>query len=172
MRPSFLEPGVPSGRKKKAPLEYRLRWNDVKYEPGELRAVAYKNGKPWAEDTVKTTGLATGLVMEPDRQTIQADGTDISFVTVRVADEKGATVPRADNPIEFKIAGPGEIAAVDGNAISFESFQAPERKAYNGLALVIIRSKSGTAGDIVLTASSPGLKDAKTQIRATQPAQK
>src|SRR5205085_999185 len=68
------------GRKKKAALEYRLRWDDVKYEPGELRVVAYKNGKRWAEDVMKTTGPASRLLMKADHANIKADGQDLSFI--------------------------------------------------------------------------------------------
>src|SRR5262249_31089833 len=74
--------GKSLGRKRKDRYEYRLRWDDVKYQPGELRLVAYKNGKRWAEDTVKPTGAAARLAMKPDRASIRADGEDLSFVTV------------------------------------------------------------------------------------------
>jgi len=153
------------GRKKKGEYEYRLHWDDVIYEPGELEVVAYKDGKEWARDTVKTTGPASKITLQPDRATIRADGADLSYVTVAIADKDGAPVPRTKNPIKFKISGPGKILAVDnGDATSFESFQAKERKAFNGLALVIVRSDK-QAGRIVLKASSPGLKSGETEIR-------
>ena len=85
------------GRKKKGQFEYRLRWDDVVYEPGELRVVAYKNGKRWAEDVVKTTGAASRLMLKADRTTINADGYDLSFITVTVADKDGLLVPRSRN---------------------------------------------------------------------------
>src|SRR5207237_1961866 len=74
------------GRKKRGPFEYRLRWDDVVYEPGELKAVVYNKGKTWATDTVRTTGAAAKLILKPDRKTIANDGRDLSFVTVTVAD--------------------------------------------------------------------------------------
>ncbi|HTO04839.1 MAG TPA: hypothetical protein VL069_14100, partial [Opitutus sp.] len=78
--------------------------------------------------------------------------------------------PRADNRIEFKVAGPGEIVATDnGDPTSFESFQATGRKAFNGLCLVIVRAKAGRPGKITLTASSGGLKDAVTVIKTSDP---
>ena len=153
------------GRKKIGKFEYRLRWDDVKYEPGELRVVAYKDGKEWAKDSVKTTGAAAKLLMAPDRATIHADGVDLSYVTVTVADQNGLLVPRSKNLIKFEITGAGEIAAVDnGDATSFEPFQASERRAYNGLALVIVRSKRGESGTITLKAISDGLEAAQTTI--------
>src|SRR5205085_2569353 len=117
----------------RTPYEYRLRWDDVRYEPGELRVVAYKGGKRWAEDVVKTTGPATRLTLKTDRARIAGDGRDLSFVTVSVADKEGLTVPRSKNHIRFEVSGPGEIVAVDnGDATSHEPFQAAEHSAYNG----------------------------------------
>lgn len=155
------------GRKRRGALEYRLRWDDVKYEPGELRVVAYKNGKRWAEDSVKTTGPAARLTLKADRASIDADGSDLSFVTVSVADKTGLTVPRAKNRMHFEVDGPGEIIAVDnGDATSFESFKSKERAAYNGLCLVVVRSKAGAPGSIKLRAYSEGLKSADVTIKS------
>jgi beta-galactosidase len=154
------------GRKKKGQFEYRLRWDDVKYEPGEIRVIAYKNGKPWAEDVMKTTGSATRLLMKADHATINADGQDLSFVTVTVADKEGRLVPRSKNRVRFEISGPGEIIGVDnGDATDLESFQSKERKAYNGLILVIVRSKSGDPGPIKLSAQADGLAGSQILIR-------
>jgi len=157
--------GKSLGRKKKGQFEYRLRWDEVKYAPGELKVVAYKNGKPWATDVMRTTGVASELTLKADRAKIAADEKDLSFVTVTVADQKGQLVPRSKNHIQFEIEGPGEIVAVDnGDATSFESFQAKERNAYNGLALVIVRANQ--PGKITLKAHADGLKDATTRITA------
>jgi len=153
------------GRKKKEQYQYRLRWDDVKYEPGELRVVAYKNGKQWAEDVMKTTGPASKLTMKADRPTIRADGQDLTFVTVTIADKNGLLVPRSKNRIRFELAGPGEIVGVDnGDATSFESFQSKARNAYNGLCMVIVRAKAGQAGAIKLKAQSDGLAGAEIVI--------
>ncbi len=157
--------GKSLGRKKKGQFEYRIRWDDVKYTPGELKVVVYKNGRKWATDVVRTTGPAAELTLQADRAKIAADGKDLSYVTVTVADAKGQLVPRSKNHVRFELAGPGEIVAVDnGDATSFEPFQAKERNAYNGLALVIVRANQ--PGKITLTAHSDGLKDATTQITA------
>jgi beta-galactosidase len=155
------------GRRQKGQYEYRLRWDDVKYEPGELKVVAYKNGKHWAEDIVRTTGSASKLLLKPDRAEIKADGQDLSFVTVTVADKDGLLVPRSKNRIRLEISGPGEIVAVDnGDATDHESFQAKERKAYNGLVLIIVRAKAGPPGAIQLRAESGGLATAQISIRS------
>ena len=157
--------GKSLGLKKKGQYEYRLRWDDVVYQPGELKVVAYKNGKKWATDTVKTTGPAAKLLLAADRAKIAADGQDLSFVTVTVADRDGLLVPRSKNHIHFEIAGPGEIVATDnGDATSFESFQAPERNAFNGLALVIVRGKPGETGKLHLKAVADGLTAGEVTI--------
>ena len=159
--------GKSLGRKKKGALEYRLRWDDVAYEPGELRVVAYKGGKPWATDSVKTAGAASQLLLTPDRAAIANDGRDLSFVTLRVADESGAMAPRAMNPIHFDISGPGEIVATDnGDPTDMNPFPSKDRNAFNGLALAIVRARRGQSGAIVITARSEGLREARTEITA------
>jgi beta-galactosidase len=146
------------GRKKKDTYAYRLCWDDVRYTPGELKAVAYKKGKEWATAIVRTTGNPVALTLETDRDTIRADGQDLAFVTVKVVDKNGDVVPRSRNMVHFEIDGPGEIIAVgNGDATSFEPFQATRRSAFNGLCLAIIRSVEGRAGTIKLNASSKGL---------------
>jgi beta-galactosidase len=158
--------GKSLGRKKKGQYEYRIRWDDVVYQPGELKVVAYKDGKKWATDVMKTTGAAAKLTLQPDRDTIRADGQDLSFITVAVADGAGLQVPRAKNHVSFEVTGPGEIVAVDnGDATSFEPFQAKERDTYNGLCLVILRS-TGVPGTLVLRVNSPGLRPAEVRVKA------
>jgi beta-galactosidase len=159
--------GKSLGRKAKGKFEYRLRWDDVRYQPGELKVVAYKHGRQWAQDIVRTTGPAARLKLEPDRATIKADGQDLSFVAVTIIDQAGQLVPRSKNHVTFALSGPGEIIAVDnGDATSFEPFQARERDAYNGRALVIVRSQAGVKGKIVLKATSPGLATAEIKLKA------
>ena len=159
--------GKSLGKKTKGPFEYRLEWNDVKYQPGTLKVVAYKNGKKWATDVMQTTGPATKLTLQADRPTITADGQDLSFITVTVADKHGLLVPQSKNHIKFEISGPGEIVATDnGDPTSFESFQAPEHNAFNGLALVIVRAKAGQPGTIILNAESDGLKGSSIRINS------
>ncbi len=157
--------GKSLGRKKKAPLEYRLHWDDVVYQPGTLKVVAYKDGKKWATDEVNTTGPASKLTLQADRATIAADGKDLSYVTVTVADKKGQLVPRSKNHVKFEIEGPGEIVAVDdGDPTNLEPMQAKEHDVFNGLALVIVRAKTGMPGTITLNAESDGLKSAAIRI--------
>jgi beta-galactosidase len=161
--------GVSLGRKQKGAYEYRLRWDDVVYEPGELKVVAYKNGAQWAESTVKTTGEANKLSATGDRDVIKADGYDLSFITISVTDEDGTTVPNAKNPLNFSISGPGEIVATDnGDPTDFTPFPSHQRNSFNGLALVIVRSRSGETGDIKVTACSANLQEASITIRSVK----
>lgn len=153
------------GKKKKGAYEYRLRWDEVKYEPGVIKAIAYKNGKKWAEQTIRTTGAPAQLNLVADRKEITADGTDLSFITVQITDVNGAIVPDAMNQIRFSIEGPGEIVATDnGNPADLVSFSSTERNAFFGLALVIVKGTKGKKGVIKLTASADGLKAAQIEV--------
>ncbi|MCF7802949.1 MAG: DUF4982 domain-containing protein [Candidatus Marinimicrobia bacterium] len=153
------------GRESKDEYQYRLRWDDVKYQPGELRVVAYKDGKQWAEDVVITTGEPSHLVAAADRSVIKADGRDLSFIEVTVADSNGLTVPTADNKITFSIEGPGEIVATDnGDPTNMTPFPSHERHAFNGRVLAIVRSGSVNAGEVTVTIESPGLKKSRVTV--------
>jgi len=158
------------GRRTRSPGEYRLRWDDVVYEPGELRVVAYKKGKHWAEDVVRTAGPAAGIGLTADRAALSADGRDLAFVTVAIQDRAGLTAPRAANRVSFRVDGPGEIVATDnGDPTCLEPFQEADRAAFHGLALVIVRTEAGRPGAITLQAESPGLAPAEIQLASRPP---
>lgn len=159
--------GKSLGRKKKDSLEYRLRWDDVRYAPGELKVIAYKKGKHWAEETVKTTGKAARLVISADRKAIAADGSDLSFITVKVVDANGLTVPDAANAINFEVEGAGAFVATDnGDPASLISFASKERQAYSALVLAIVRSIKGRPGVMKITAASSGLPSASIEVKS------
>jgi len=148
--------------------KYRLRW-DVPYAPGSIKVIGYRAGKPVAEKEIRTAAAPASLTLTPDRPMIKGDGYDLSFVTVRVVDDNGVFCPLADNKIDFTVSGPGEIAAVDnGNAATTDPFQASWRRAFNGMALVIIRSAPGRVGEIQLTASSSGLRTTQVKLKAVK----
>ena len=182
--------GKSLGRRRKDVGQYRLRWDSVVYESGVLSVVAYKKGKKWAESSVRTAGAAASLEVLADRKTVKvAEGTeeihldavsagrqstrekqntdaDLIFVTVRVVDEDGTLLPRADNLVEFSVEGPGDLVATDnGDATGMESFQASKRKAFNGLCLGIVRARPGADGEIVITVRTPGLPEKKIKVR-------
>lgn len=154
------------GRKAKTPgRDFRLIWDEVIYEPGELKVVAYKNGEKWAEGGMRTTGSPAAVGLTADRESIATDGSDLIYITASVNDTDGLTVPRSDNRIRFTVEGPGEIVATDnGDATSFESFQSPERNAFNGLALAIVKARKGARGTIRVKAESEGLEGCSIEI--------
>jgi beta-galactosidase len=160
--------GKSLGKKtKKAGQDFRLVWDNVIYQPGELKVIAYKNGKQWATDVVKTTGGAAKLMLSVDRNTIVSDGADLAFVTLKVQDKEGLTVPRSNPLIKFEVEGDGEIVATDnGDATCYTSFQSHERQAFNGMALAIVKAKKGTTGSFKVKAISNGLTIGETVVNA------
>ena len=152
------------GKKQKSDGVFQLVWR-IEYTPGTLKAVAYKKGSADLTKVIKTAGEPAGILLEPDRDVIKADGKDLSFITVKVVDSEGTTVPLAENLINFEVEGPGFIAGVDnGSQISHEPFKANYRKAFHGLCLAVIQSK-GMPGQITVKANSEGLKPAVARIR-------
>jgi beta-galactosidase len=155
------------GMKKKGPFEYRLRWDDVIYQPGELRVVAYKNGVKWAEDVMKTTGKPAKLGISTEMDALKSDGYDLAFITVRIEDNNGQVVPRSSNQVNFSIEGPGAIVATDnGDATSHDPFRSNSRNAYNGMCLVIVKAVKG-GGSFTVKAKSAGLKSASVSINTS-----
>lgn len=153
------------GRKTKAEHEYRLRWDDVVYEPGILHVIAYRHGRRWAEATMKTAGEPAALAGGADRTQIAADGRDLAFVEISVVDRAGNLAPRAVHPIRFSVDGPGELVATDnGDPTSFVPFPSPERPAFSGKCLAIVRGRRGGSGTIRVIASSEGLEPLSVQI--------
>ena len=171
--------GKSQGVRTKGPGEYRLRWDDAVYEPGTVKAVAYKDGKVWAEDEVHTVGKPYRVEAAAERGSGPVNGfggdknqavpriTDdgLIFIDVRVADKQGDIVPDADNLLEFKVSGPAEIVASDaGDPTSHSAFGSHEIKAFHGLATVILRPMEGETGTVVLSVKSRGLKGCKITL--------
>jgi len=145
---------------------YRLNWN-VKYQPGVLKVVAYRGGEVAAEKTIATAGSPAQIRLAPDRLAIDADGYDLSFVSVQIEDKNGNFCPLAENLIQFQVEGPATIAAVgNGNAATTEPFQASYRKAFNGQCMLIIKSRGESAGEIKITATSEGLTSRNVTIKS------
>lgn len=136
----------------------RIMWNDIIYQPGELKAVAYKEGVVIGESVMLTAGEASEIRLTPDRETIKAGGMDLSYIIVEAFDKNGNLAPLADNQIDFSVKGPGAIAGVgNGDPQSLDPFQASMVKLFYGKALIIIRS-GFEKGEVELTATSKGLK--------------
>jgi beta-galactosidase len=168
-KPRFSEPveipvGPNASQDRKFSSKYRLQWQ-VPYQPGSLKVVAYQGGKQVAVDEVRTAGAPARVKLTPDRAAIHADGDDLSFVTVRIEDKDGNLCPMSDNLVKFNVTGAGSIRAVDnGNAATVEPFHADHRKAFSGLALLIVSSQKGQPGKIHVTATSDGLTAGTTDI--------
>ena len=162
--------GNSMGRKHKRPYEYRLKWENIVYEPGELRVVAYKKGKPWAESSVHTTGPAVRIRLQPDKTKICADGEDLVFIRISFLDAEGREVPIAEPLVSCSIDGPACIVATDnGDPTCLQSFSEPSRPAFNGLCLAIVKADKNKKGIVHFAASAPGLPKADLELEIIQP---
>lgn len=146
---------------------YRLMWNDVKYEPGTVKVVAFdSNGKIAAESEVKTAGDPYRIVLNADRQTIKADGEDISFVTVSVVDKNGIPCPTAVNELQFKVTGAATYrAACNGDATSLEIFHENKMKLFSGKLVVLVKAIK-SPGAIQLEVTGKGLQKGKINLKS------
>ncbi len=159
--------GKSQGRVRKNAAErldrYRLRWNDVKYEPGEIRVVVYdEKGNKIGEDMRQTAGKPAQLVAKAETNTFKADGEDLIFVRVSVTDKKGIPVPTCQNNLTFEVSGEALFEAVcNGDATSLQSFKQPEMKLFNGELVVILRPTQ-KAGALTLT-----VRDKRGKLKAT-----
>lgn len=144
---------------------YRLRWQNVKYEKGEIKVVVYdEQGNKAGEKTVKTAGKPAKLQLTADRSTIAADGSDLAFITVSLTDKNGTLCPDADNQLEFKVTGAATFNSVcNGDATSLEVFTSPTMKLFHGQLVVVVQA-SAAPGKATLT-----VRDRNTGIRASLP---
>ncbi|EDY84635.1 Glycosyl hydrolases family 2, immunoglobulin-like beta-sandwich domain [Verrucomicrobiia bacterium DG1235] len=145
--------------------DYRLRWNQVAYQPGVLNAVAYKDGAVIGESIVETTGDPIAIRLTPERKQVAADGQDLVYVTAEAIDAQGRPCPLADHDITFTVEGAGTFQATgNGDQRSFVSFSSPTRKLFYGKAQLIARPKNGSGGTITITAKANGLKTATAKV--------
>ena len=148
--------GKSQGRIRKNPKErldrYRLRWNHVKYEPGEIKVVAYdEKGNKIGEDVRQTAGKAVQLVAMAEGDVHKADGEDLIYVHISVNDKKGVPVPTCQDALTFSVSGEAKFEAVcNGDATSLETFKQPKMKLFNGELIVILRPTT-KAGNVTLT---------------------
>ena len=143
-------------------VEYQ-QWKVI-YKPGTLKAVASKNGKEVASKVVKTAGNPAKIELFVRRTSLNADGEDLSYIECTVLDAEGTIVPTADNLINFEVKGEATLIGVgNGDNMNQDSFQASNRKAFNGKCLAIIKTNE-IAGDIEFSATSEGLKGTTVEL--------
>ena len=140
---------------------YRLIWDDVRYEPGEITVIAYdENNFETERKTIRTAGKPYRIELVPSRDSLIADGKDLLYVTVRIVDRDGNLCPLDTRKVRFEVSGAGQFRAVaNGDPTCLESFQSPEMSAFSGMLTVIVQSDR-TPGPITLTAKAKGLKKA------------
>ncbi|UKK53794.1 DUF4982 domain-containing protein [Prevotella sp. E2-28] len=152
--------GKSQGRIKKNPKErldrYRLRWNNVKYEPGKVKVVVYDaNGNPAGEKVMKTAGkpakLNTEVWTQNTKGSLKSDGQDLAYVTVSLVDKNGTLVPDGTDQLSFEVSGAGTFRAVcNGDATSLEVFTEPTMKLFAG-QLVVVCQAGKEKGQLTLT---------------------
>ena len=145
---------------------YRLMWMDTKYEPGEVKVVAYdKNGKAVAEKVVRTAGKPHHIELVSNRNELTADGKDLAYVTVKVVDKDGNLCPADNRQINFSVKGTGKYrAAANGDPTNLEQFHLPKMHAFNGMLTAILQAGE-TVGEIVFTAKANGVKAGNIRIQ-------
>jgi len=155
--------GQSQGTLDRSDNQYRLRWDDVVYQPGKVEAIGWKDGKKVARETIKTSGPVAKI--EACLEKGFGEG-DLYYIDVKLTDKKGNFVPTACDELKFSVTGPGEILAVDaGDPTCLTPFHSDTIKAFNGLASVIIKVKPGAKGKIVVTATSDNLKKSRIKIK-------
>ena len=139
---------------------FRLMWNNVRYEPGELTVVAYDSeGNKAMQKSVRTAGEPYALELIPARESITADGKDLLYVTVRIVDKDGNLCPLDSRKVRFDVKGAGKFRAVaNGDPTCLELFHIPEMSAFGGMLTAIVQSTE-RSGRITLTAYADGLRD-------------
>lgn len=144
---------------------YRLMWHDAVYQPGEVRVVAYdEQGNPVAEKTVRTAGKPHHIELVTDCSSLQADGKDLAYVTLRIVDKDGNLCPNDGRLVSFKVKGAGKYrASANGDPTCLDLFHEPEMHAFGGMLTVIVQSGEKT-GEIELQATAKGIKTGTIRI--------
>ncbi len=145
---------------------YRLMWNDVRYEPGEVKVVAYDvSGNKADEKTIRTAGRVHHIVLRSDRYALNADGDDLAYITVQIADKDGNVIPTDNRRVGFSVSGSGTFeATANGDPTSLMPFHNPEMDLFSGAATAIVRSGKDS-GDLTFTASAKGVRPATLTIK-------
>ncbi len=149
---------------------YRFVWEDVVYEPGEIRVVVKYHGQLWAEASRKTPGTTAKVVAQVDQQSLVGDGEDLSFIELTLTDEQGNPVLTDSRPVSFAISGPADlIGFCNGNPIDHTCMQSPHQSFFNGRILAIVRGQRRAAGVAEVTISAEGLPEVKVPLQVIRP---
>jgi len=146
---------------------YALRWLDVAYQPGELKAIAYQSGRRLGTAVMRTAGEPAKLRLTPDRKSLSADGDDLSYVLVEAVDKEGNLCPLAMNDVKFILEGPASIAGVgNGDHLFPAEFVTDHVTLFYGKAMLIVRATEGKGGSIRVAATSDGLRATQASLRS------
>ena len=166
-RRTFAEPdGQTPCLGEKAMKRFRLMWDDVEYQPGELKVVAYNaEGQAVAEKTMRTAGKASAIRLTPDRNVLKADGEDLCFINVSLTDKDGNPVPDDSRLVKVKVSGAGSFKAIaNGDPTCLESFQQPQMHLFSGQLTVLVQSGT-TPGEITVEVSGKGVRKATVTLK-------
>ena len=158
--------GIREKNDSKLQTRYRLMWNNTRYEPGEVKVVAYDtDGNKTAEKIMRTAGKPHHIVLTSNRDTLNADGDDLAYITVQIADKDGNVIPTDSRRVNFTVSGSGTFeATANGDPTSLIPFQNPEMDLFSGAATAIVRSSKKT-GDLTFSAAAKGVKPATITIK-------
>lgn len=144
---------------------YRFTWEDVVYQPGELKVVVKKDGKPWATAQRSTTGKSVRVTAEVDRDSIIGDGRDLSYIELSVVDDKGREAPTDCRKVSFRVEGPAKlIGFCNGNPIDQTCMQDMNQSFFNGKIVAVLRGERGRSGKAVVTVKAAGLPEKKVMV--------
>ncbi len=145
---------------------YRFVWEDVEYEPGELKVVVKKNGKPWATATRVTTGKTAAVKATPDRKRIAGDARDLSYISVATVDAKGNVVPTDCRKVSFSVKGPAKlIGFCNGDPTDQRCMQDPEQAFFQGRIVAVLRGERGESGKATVTIKAEGLEPVRVPVK-------
>jgi beta-galactosidase len=145
-----------------SPIAYQ-----VPFAPGELKAIARNDGKEVATDVLRTAGKPARVVLSADwpNQPLTPDWNDVRYVTATLVDAAGTRIPDSTTLVRFSASGPASIIAVDGgNMMDHASFQASERRVYDGAVCALVRA-TGTSGPARIMATVEGLPPATINLQ-------
>ena len=149
---------------------HRFSWEDVVYEPGELKVVVKKDGKPWATATRVTTGKAVKVQAAVDRSKIAGDARDLAFIELALVDAKGNVVPTDSRKVSFSIEGPADLVGFcNGNPVDQTCMQDTDQRFFNGRIVAVVRGERGKRGTATVTIKAKGLPEVQVPVEVLKP---